>query len=484
LPILNLQNVDWQADVHWFDFEDLCLLLDVNSGAVHIIDAPARAVLEELSEGGQQGILDETGYLSAIPRSAAAWGAAIALEVYRELADKQAAGTLFTTDIAVLSYQPPQPILQALCLHVAHDCNMRCRYCFADGGPFGGERGLMSRDTGYRALDLLFRESGHRPRVEVDFFGGEPLLNFAVVQDLVTYGRARAAAAGKRISFTLTTNSLGLTPAIEEYLVANQISVILSLDGRPEVHDYNRRTITGQGTYAAIVPRQQHFVAAQEHRDYWVRGTYTRQNLDFTKDILHMAGLGFRYLSLEPVVAAPEQEYAIREEDLPRLALEYRHLARAYLEAADRGEAFSFFHFNIDAAAGPCLNKRLTGCGAGTSYLAVTPGGDLYPCHQLVGQRDYRLGNVREGIQQPALREEFRQAYVYNQPACRRCWARFYCSGGCHAANLAATGSLREPAPVACSLQKMRLEAALYVQVQAGRKICQAGRIPATQGRI
>lgn len=472
MPSLNLQKVDWQADVHWFDFEDLCLLLDVNSGAVHIIDAPARAVLEELREREQHGILDETGWLPALPRSAREWGAGTVLEVCRELAAKQAERTLFTTDKMGRTYRPPQATLQALCLHVSHDCNMRCRYCFAGGGPFGGERGLMRRDTGYRALDLLFRESGNRPRVEVDFFGGEPLLNFEVVQELVSYGRERAAATGKKISFTLTTNGLGLTPAIEAYLVDNQISVILSLDGRPEVHNHNRRTITGRGTYDLVVPRELRFVTAQGHRDYWVRGTYTRQNLDFTKDILHMVELGFRYLSLEPVVAAPEKEYAIREEDLPRLAGEYRHLARAYLEAAGRGEPFSFFHFNIDAASGPCLTKRLTGCGAGTSYLAVTPWGDLYPCHQLVGEKGYCLGNVREGILRPALREEFRQAYVYNQPACRRCWARFYCSGGCHAANLAACGNLRQPAPVACAIQKMRLEAALYVQVQASTKIC------------
>ncbi|WP_406677293.1 thioether cross-link-forming SCIFF peptide maturase [Moorella sp. ACPs] len=466
MPFLNLQNVDWQGDVHWFDFEDLCLLLDVNSGAVHIIDAPTRAVLEELRAGEERGTFTEADWPALLPRSLREWGAGTVLEVCRELAAKQAEGTLFTVDEVGRNYRPPEPSLQALCLHVAHDCNMRCRYCFAGGGPFGGERGLMSRETGYQALDLLFKESGIRPRVEVDFFGGEPLLNFSVVQALVAYGREKAAAAGKKISFTLTTNGLGLTPAIEEYLIENQISVILSLDGRPEVHDLNRRTLTGQGTYHLVVPREQHFVAAYEQGDYWVRGTYTRQNLDFTRDILHMVELGFRHLSLEPVVAAPEDEYAIREEDLDLLAAQYRHLARAYLEARAKGTPFNFFHFNIDPSGGPCLTKRLTGCGAGTSYLAVTPGGDLYPCHQLVRSKDYCLGNVREGILRPDIREDFRQAHVYNQPACSRCWARFYCSGGCHAANLAATGNLRQPAPVPCAIQKMRLEAALYVQVK------------------
>ncbi|MGI9860739.1 thioether cross-link-forming SCIFF peptide maturase [Moorella naiadis] len=473
---LDLTDVDWQGDLHWFPYEDLILLLDVNSGAVHLLDAPARDVLEELKEREERGLLTPANWLAALPRSTRTWGEETITAVCREMAAKQAAGTLFTQDEAGRNYRPPRPTLQALCLHVAHDCNMRCRYCFADGGPFGGERGLMDRETGYAALDLLFQEAGSRPRVEVDFFGGEPLLNFGVVQDLVAYGRQKAAASGKRISFTLTTNGLGLTEEVEKYLIAEGLSVILSLDGRREVHDFNRPDAAGRGTYDRVVEREQHFVARQDHRDYWVRGTYTHQNLDFTRDILHMVELGFRYLSLEPVVAAPAAEYAIKEEDLPRLATEYRRLARAYLEKAAAGQGFSFFHFNIDAAAGPCLVKRLTGCGAGTSYLAVTPSGELYPCHQLVGRRDYCLGNVRQGLLRPDLREAFRQAYVYNQPNCRRCWARFYCSGGCHAANLAATGDLRQPAPIACALQKMRLEAALYVQVKETKETKEKGK--------
>lgn len=466
MPALNLENVDLQGDVHWFDFEELCLLLDVNSGAVHIIDGPTRDVLEELRDGGRKGKFTENDWTHLLPHSLGKWGAATVAEVWAELAAKQVEGTLFSEDRLGPFYRPPEPTLQALCLHVAHDCNMRCRYCFADGGPFGGERGLMSLETGYRALELLLKESGGRPRIEVDFFGGEPLLNFGVVRELVAYGKEKAAAAGKKISFTLTTNGLALTPDVEEFLINNQISVILSLDGRPEVHDLNRRTPYGGGTYHLVVPREKHFVDRQGHRDYWIRGTYTRQNLDFSQDVLHIVALGFRCVSLEPVVAAPEAEYAIREEDLDRLDEEYRRLALAYLEAGAGGNPFKFFHFNIDPKGGPCLAKRLSGCGAGTSYLAVTPGGDLYPCHQLVGKRQYRLGNVQEGITRPELREEFRQAHVYNQPECRRCWARFYCSGGCHAANLAATGKLRKPAPVACALQKMRLQAAIYVQAK------------------
>lgn len=469
---LCLEKVDWQADVHWFDFEDLCLLLDVNSGAVHIIDDATRAVLEELRTHQVRASLSEKDCLNFIPQSSRQWGRETVQEVCRELAQKQAEGSLFTVDSVGQSYRPPRPTLQALCLHVSHDCNMRCRYCFADGGPFGGAPGLMDRETGLKAIDFLFANAGSRPRVEVDFFGGEPLLNFQVVKELIDYGREKAQASGKKISYTLTTNSLALTPAVSRYLIDNELSVILSLDGRRQVHDANRRNIKGEGTYDLIVPRQQYFVKEQGHRDYWVRGTYTRQNLDFSNDALHMVELGFRYLSLEPVVAGTEAEYAIRGEDLPYLAEEYKRLAAAYLQAKADGQPFSFFHFNIDLSGGPCLLKRLSGCGAGTSYLAVTPKGELYPCHQLVGQQEYCLGNVREGILKPELQENFRQAHVYNKPACLSCWARFFCSGGCHAANLAATGRLDEPAAIACELQKMRLQAAIYIQAKEKANLC------------
>ncbi|MDK2821173.1 MAG: uncharacterized protein PWP31_1138 [Clostridia bacterium] len=465
--------MDWQGDIHWFKYNDLNLLLDVNSGSIHIIDEALETVLKELKTNNECTVLNEDSWLNALPRSTNLLGAETVNEVCQELAAKQQEGTLFNEDIVGKSYCPPKPTLQALCLHVAHECNMCCRYCFADGGPFGGERGLMSKEVGKKALDLLFNESGNRPRVEVDFFGGEPLLNFDLVRELVRYGRAKAAATGKKISFTLTTNGLGLNSEIEKYLIDNKISVILSLDGRQQVHDFNRKDIRGQGTYERIVPKEQHFVELQNHEDYWVRGTYTHQNLDFASDILHMVELGFRYLSLEPVVAAPEMEYAIKEEDLPIIAKEYQRLAKVYLEATEKGQPFSFFHFNIDAATGPCLIKRLTGCGAGTNYLAVTPMGELYPCHQLVGKKDYCIGNVNEGITNDDLRQKFLNAYVYNQEECIHCWARFYCSGGCKAGNLASNGDILKPAKISCAIQKMRLEAAIYVQVKEWMKNCQ-----------
>lgn len=459
----HLQGIDWEADLHWFTFNELDLLLDVNSGALHIIDPPTREVLAELARtGGGDGF--------SLPHSTRLYGEKVVEEVLAELVRCQEEGSLFTRDVARDAYQPPEPLLQALCLHVSHDCNLRCLYCFAGGGPFGGSRGLMTEEVGRAALDLLFELSGSRHRVEVDFFGGEPLLNFRLVKELVSYGRARAQSLGKEIRFTLTTNGLGLTREVVDFLNQEHISVILSLDGRPETHDRYRRLPDGGGSYRVVLPRIQEFIAARDHRDYWIRGTFTRSNLDFSRDAEHLLSLGFRFLSLEPVVAPPEVPYSLRPEDIPVLRAEYQRLASLCWESRIRGQPFEFFHFNIDLDGGPCLNKRLYGCGAGLSYLAVTPNGDLYPCHQLVGKPDFRLGHVARGIEGRDLQEEFRQAHVYNKPRCSRCWARFHCSGGCQAAALAASGNLREPDAVACAIQQIRLEAALYLLAKSKAK--------------
>ncbi|HBT47918.1 MAG TPA: thioether cross-link-forming SCIFF peptide maturase [Peptococcaceae bacterium] len=452
----DLRDVDWQADIHCFTFNDLRLLLDVNSGALHIIDEPTREVLQGLA--GRNCV-----EYSALERTIGLYGREVVDEVLADLARCQEEGSLFTRDTAARLFRPPETVLQALCLHVSHDCNLRCRYCFAGGGPFGGRRGLMSPAVGRAAMDLLFRLAGRRQRVEVDFFGGEPLLNFATVRELVAYGRALAAAAGKEIRFTLTTNGLGLTPEITEFLNGEGISVILSLDGRPETHDRYRRLPGGGGSYGRVVPRIKALTDARDHGDYWIRATFTRDNLDFSRDVEHLLDLGFRFISLEPVVGPPEAPYSLRMEDVPALRREYSRLADLYCRAREEGRPFEFFHFNLDLGGGPCLTKRLYGCGAGVSYMAVTPDGELYPCHQLVGRSEFRLGRVQEGIERPHLQEEFRQAYVYRKPRCARCWARFYCSGGCHAAALASTGNLREPDGVACAIQQTRIEASLYV---------------------
>lgn len=459
-----LRGIDWQADIHLFTYNGLHLLLDVNSGALHILDDVAAEVLRELREvrelaEGVQG----SGYALELLQATGRWGKALVAEVLKELARCQEEGSLFTQDVAVGWYRPPEPLLQGLCLHVSHDCNMRCRYCFAGGGSFGGKKSLMPLSIGKAAIDFLFAASGPRKRVEVDFFGGEPLLNFPVVRELIFYGRSKAKDLGKEIRFTLTTNGLSLDKEIGDFLNREGISVILSLDGRPETNDRYRRTHQGRGTYYRVLPRIKDFLERRGYRDYWVRGTYTRDNLDFTNDVIHLVDLGFRYISLEPVVASPNYPYSLRLEDISVIREEYCRLASFYFEARSRGQPFEFFHFNLELNGGPCLTKRLHGCGAGVSYLAVSPEGELYPCHQLVGQEHFRLGHVETGITREELREEFRQAYVYNKPRCLRCWARFYCSGGCHAAALASTGCLTEPDPVACAIQKARLEAALYV---------------------
>jgi uncharacterized protein len=392
-------------------------------------------------------------------------------QVWRELKARQEDGSLFTSPLDFSSYNPPAPLLQALCLHVAHDCNLRCRYCFADGGPFGGQRGLMPLEVGRAALDFLMRASGPRRTVEVDFFGGEPLLNFSVVASLLNYGQEKAREAGKKIRFTLTTNGVGLTSEIEEFLNTRGVSVILSLDGRPEVNDANRFFPGGEGSYSYVMPKLQSFVQNYPQLDYWIRGTYTRQNLDFARDVLHLVSLGFKNISLEPVIAGPEQPYSLRRQDLPRIRDEYQYLAGEFLRFYREGRPFKFFHFILDPEGGPCLSKRLSGCGAGTSYLAVTPDGQLFPCHQFVGQREFCLGDVYSGIKRSDLQEQFRLAHIGCKEGCRCCWARYYCSGGCHAAAFAAHRDLLRPDEVACAIQQIRTEAALYIQAKIRLKI-------------
>jgi len=348
--------------------------------------------------------------------------------------------------------------LKALCLHISHDCNLRCRYCFAGTGPFGGAREQMSFEVGKAAIDMLLAQSGNRRQLEVDFFGGEPLLNWDVVKQVVEYGEKTAPQYGKDIHFTLTTNGVALTPEIREYLNQKQIAVVLSLDGRPEVNDRMRGAC-----YARIVPNYLALVKERGNQNYYVRGTFTKHNLDFTEDVKHMYSLGFRELSVEPVVS-DEGDYRLTEEDLPRIKAEYDRLAEYYLEKRLGDDPFTFFHFEVSLDHGPCLPKRLTGCGAGFDYFAVTPSGDLYPCHQFVGRTAFKMGNVFEGIQNEALRQEFGSATLYKKEGCAQCWSRFYCSGGCHANAEALNGSIYKPDHLGCELQRKRLECALALK--------------------
>jgi uncharacterized protein len=423
---------------NWHSFEALgrFFLFDVPTNSLFAIDADVHRYL-------QGGPVD----------------AARRATIEADLAELRAQGYLSETEAAEPVYSR-EPSLKALCLHISHDCNLRCRYCFAGTGPFGGKREHMSFEVGRAALDLLLQNSGQRRQLEVDFFGGEPLLNWDVVQQLVEYGERAGAERDKEIHFTLTTNGIGLTEPVRSYLNQKRIAVVLSLDGRPEVNDRMR----GNGSYQKIVPNFLELIKQRDYQNYYLRGTFTAHNPDFCEDARHLYALGFRELSLEPVVAT-EGDYRFTAADLDRIKAEYDRLAQFYLERQQAGEAFTFFHFEISLEHGPCLPKRLTGCGAGFDYFAVTPAGDLYPCHQFVGRDQFLMGNVTTGgINRPELRREFGAATLFKKEECPRCWSRYYCSGGCHANAHQINGSIYQPDPIGCELQRKRLECALALK--------------------
>ena len=385
----------------------------------------------------------------------------------RRLAEE---GSLYSNDI----YEPyidkftedknSHPIVKALCLHIAHDCNLRCRYCFAEEGEYHGRRALMSFEVGKKALDFLIRNSGNRTNLEVDFFGGEPLMNFDVVKQLVAYGRSQEALHNKKFRFTLTTNGMLLNDDVIDFANKEMSNLVLSIDGRREVHDKMRPCANGSGSYDIILP---HFLKAAEARkqtNYYVRGTYTHYNTDFSKDVLHLHDLGFEQISVEPVVCDPEEPYALQESDVPVLLEQYDILAKEILRRRKEGHFINFFHFMINLDGGPCVAKRLSGCGSGCEYLAVTPWGDLYPCHQFVGEERFILGNVDEGIVNTGLRDKFAACNVYTKKECRNCFAKFYCSGGCAANSYHASGDINGNYEIGCTLQKKRIECAIMIK--------------------
>ena len=447
------------AVVHQFRNNGYNIVLDVNSGSVHVVDDMVYDVIALLNEQTK-----EEEIISSLKDKYSVSDLREALEECNELKD---AGALFTEDIykeAVLDFKARKTVVKALCLHIAHDCNLACKYCFAEEGEYHGHRALMSYEVGKKALDFLIANSGSRKNLEVDFFGGEPLMNWQVVKDLVKYGREQEKIHNKNFRFTLTTNGVLLNDEIMEFCNKEMGNVVLSLDGRKEVHDRMRPFRNGKGSYDLVVPKFRKFADSRDQQRYYVRGTFTRNNLDFAEDVLHFADLGFSQISMEPVVAAPEEPYSIREEDILRICEEYDKLAKEMIKREKEGRGFQFFHFMIDLTGGPCVYKRMSGCGSGTEYLAVTPWGDLYPCHQFVGQEQFLMGNVEEGITRPDIVDQFKGCNVYAKEKCQKCFARFYCSGGCAANSYNFHGTINDAYDIGCELQRKRVECALMIK--------------------
>ena len=445
--------------IHRYKNNGYNIVLDVNSGSVHVVDELVYDVIGLLDEGQEEAAVYEKlkdTYKKDDIRTA--------LKEIQELKD---AKMLFTEDIyrnAIEHFKERETVVKALCLHIAHDCNLACRYCFAEEGEYHGRRALMSYEVGKQALDFLIANSGNRKNLEVDFFGGEPLMNWQVVKDLVAYGREQEKIHNKNFRFTLTTNGVLLDDEIMEFANKEMANVVLSIDGRKEVHDFMRPFRKGAGSYDLVVPKFQKFAKSRGEKSYYARGTFTRHNLDFSEDVLHLADLGFDQISVEPVVADEKEEYALKWEDVPKICEEYDKLAKEMIKRKKEGKGFNFFHFMIDLTGGPCVYKRLSGCGSGTEYLAVTPWGDLYPCHQFVGEEKYLMGNVWDGVKRTDLCDEFKNCNVYAKEKCQNCFAKFYCSGGCAANSYNFHGSINDVYELGCELQRKRVECAIMLK--------------------
>lgn len=442
--------------IHKYQYKDQYIVLDINSGAVHVVNEIVYDILNYYKEKP----LGEIPELLTVK-----YGnndIAEALEDIKYLVDNE---MLYTDDSQVTldMLEGRGAVIKAMCLHVAHDCNMNCKYCFGDKGAFEGVRSLLSLETGMKAIDFLLVNSGSRRNLEIDFFGGEPLMNFEVIKELVAYGRKAEKVYNKNIRFTITTNGLLLDDAKADYINENMDNVILSIDGRPEVNDNMRRTVNDKGTYEIITRNYLRFVEKRKGT-YYVRGTFTRENLDFSEDVKHLVDQGFKNVSVEPVVTDPSFGYALQDDDKELIFKEYDKLTDLYLDYAKKGQKFEFFHFNLDLTQGPCVVKRVSGCGAGTEYVAVSPEGDIYPCHQFVGNQDFKLGNLYADHFENNRYDEFNKAHIYNKEKCRECWAKFYCSGGCHANAFHMNHDILKPYELGCELEKKRIECAIAIK--------------------
>ena len=457
--------------IHQYKNNGYNIVLDVYSGAVHVVDElcyDVIACLNEENEAHTPETLQEEktfeGLKNALQDTYSEEELKDALDDVTELTKN---GQLFVKDeyeCLIEDVKKRKTVVKALCLHIAHDCNLACKYCFAEEGEYHGRRALMSYEVGKKALDFLIANSGNRRNLEVDFFGGEPLMNWQVVKDLVAYGRSLEEPHHKKFRFTLTTNGILLNDEIHEFVNKEMSNVVLSIDGRKEINDKMRPHRGGQGSYEEIVPKFQKLAESRDQFNYYVRGTFTHNNLDFGEDVKHLADLGFQQISVEPVVAEPSEDYALREEDLPVLLEEYDRLAAELIKRQKEGKGVNFFHFMIDLSGGPCVAKRLSGCGSGTEYLAVTPWGDFYPCHQFVGNEEFLLGNVDEGIVRTDLTCDFKKCNVYSKKECSSCFARFYCSGGCAANSYNFTGKINDVYEIGCKMQQKRIECALMIK--------------------
>ena len=457
--------------IHQYQNNGYNIVLDVNSGAVHVVDQEAYDVIEVLNRMNE----DHTVETLKSPETAEALKKELGekysekdlLDILEAVTELTEQGRLFTKDIYesfIDVVKQRKTVVKALCLHIAHDCNLACKYCFAEEGEYHGRRALMSYEVGKKALDFLIANSGTRRNLEVDFFGGEPLMNWQVVKDLVAYGREQEKLHDKHFRFTLTTNGVLLNDEVQEFVNKEMDNVVISLDGRKEVNDQMRPFRNGKGSYDLIVPKFQKLAESRNQEKYYIRGTFTRNNLDFSKDVEHFADLGFKQMSIEPVVGDDTEPYAIQKEDLPQIFEEYDKLAKFLIEREKSGRGFNFFHFMIDLTGGPCVYKRLSGCGSGTEYLAVTPWGDFYPCHQFVGEEQYLMGNVDEGITKPEIQKEFGGCNVYTKKDCKDCFARFYCSGGCAANAFHFQGDIKGNYEIGCELQRKRVECAIMIK--------------------
>ena len=450
--------------VHQYKLNGYNIVLDTCSGSVHVVDEVAYDIIAMYKEKSTDEIVN---YILNTYKDEEISENDI-LECIEDVKSLENAGKLYTPDTyegMAFDFKNRNTVIKALCLHVAHTCNLNCEYCFASQGKYHGERALMSFEVGKRALDFLIENSGTRRNLEVDFFGGEPLMNWDVVKELVSYARVQEKIHNKNFRFTLTTNGILIDDDVIDFCNKEMSNVVLSLDGRKDVHDRLRKDYQGRGSYDIIVPKFQEFVKRREGKSYYMRGTFTHNNIDFTKDIFHMADLGFTELSMEPVVCSPEDASALTESDLPVLFEQYEILAKEMIKRKKAGNGFTFYHYMLDLTNGPCIYKRISGCGSGTEYMAVTPTGDLYPCHQFVGDTKYLLGNIWDGVTNKDIQNEFKLCNAYARRECDDCWAKLYCSGGCAANSYHASGKITGIYEYGCELFKKRIECAVMIQV-------------------